>query len=574
MKQSLIKKVVTILISLTFLFLINTIISGITSSQVALSAELMSKVFIPFKQEQKNISKSIDKIYYMTHGDIVYENLGLKLDKEKNDVENSLQVMLELSILSSEKIMTTTIEDAYINYQSTVDQYLDVLEKTIRVTEDSDIVGTEAINASEKIYKQVMDESLVFEQVLAQSLEHEDSLINSRVTRASLIVWVMGFIYLLAAIISALVLRDSVKRPLKNALNQIQALTRGILEGSGDLTIRFQIQNDDEIGAILKSMNKFMDILQHAMISIKTSSEALNITADTIESHVIESGKGTESISSTMTELSASMEEISASIQTIDSSAKNIYVSAEKMSGNAVENGGFVNKLNQRADEIHKDALNNSKQVLEVVNQIKVDIKSAMDNSMSVHNISDLTTEILDIASRTNLLALNASIEAARAGEAGKGFAVVADEIRKLSESTQHTANSIQEISHIVIGAVQHLADNSDYMVEYINKNIMNDYDDFVAVSGEYAQKLSDVNRLLEEFVDESSVMKNTSGIMATGIEEISYAIEDSVKGVINTTDEVYKLVDNIEEISKHSDLNKNLSDTLKKEIDIFKNIE
>ena len=110
--------------------------------------------------------------------------------------------------------------------------------------------------------------------------------------------------------------------------------------------------------------------------------------------------------------------------------------------------------MDQNADKLKNNAILNKKNTWEIVTDIIGKLQTTIQESKKVEKVSELTNDILNIASQTNLLALNASIEAARAGEAGKGFAVVADEIRQLAEDSKNTANDIQKINTGVIDAV------------------------------------------------------------------------------------------------------------------------
>ncbi|TAF06857.1 MAG: methyl-accepting chemotaxis protein, partial [Nostocales cyanobacterium] len=84
-------------------------------------------------------------------------------------------------------------------------------------------------------------------------------------------------------------------------------------------------------------------------------------------------------------------------------------------------------------------------EIRETVAETTRKVKRLAESSQEINSIVALVSQI---ASRTNLLALNASIEAVRAGEAGRGFAIVADEVRQLADKS---AKSLKDIEQIVM---------------------------------------------------------------------------------------------------------------------------
>ena len=128
-------------------------------------------------------------------------------------------------------------------------------------------------------------------------------------------------------------------------------------------------------------------------------------------------------------------------------------------------NAFVLDRSNESSEMVHDSEVriaNNQALILRLQQYIEFRISEAQEDRARVaqvvkeaRGLESLTKLIKDIASQTNLLALNAAIEAARAGEAGRGFAVVADEVRKLSGETERAVLAINHGIQGVAGTIE-----------------------------------------------------------------------------------------------------------------------
>ena len=383
----------------------------------------------------------------------------------------------------------------------------------------------------------------------------------------------LGIVTLVISFAIMFIMIRSVVTPTIKATAQLDQMIKKIENDDGDLTTRIKTKKVDEIGRLVNGINHFIDQLQKIMLEIKNHSYALEQSASNVNAQVEQATDRASDISAAMEELSATMEEVSATVTEMDAGAENIMTTMEQVSNQTNTGSAFAVDMKGRAIQVQNRAEESYQSAQGMVSTIKASLGEAITRSHDVNKIEELTGDILDIASQTNLLALNASIEAARAGEAGRGFAVVADQIRLLAEQSSKTANNIQEISQMVIAAVEQLANNAEEMLTFTSENVMQDYEVFLNSTQQYQEDAVEMEKEMAFFRQQAEGLKSVISEMTNGINGISISTEESSRGITEAAESVSMLNAGMTDIEAESRNNDSISQELMRAVGRFRNI-
>ena len=358
----------------------------------------------------------------------------------------------------------------------------------------------------------------LFMTILNNANKVQDSQISGAVSTAEAAasnepIVVISVVSLLVLIFSFIVANSSgnyCKRAIYNVMDSIRNIE------NYDLITPVKLTHRDEFGQLENSLESLRKMEAEVIGAMR------NASAEAVASM--------KSITENMKGLEENAHDTQSRTLTAAAASDQMVSTTTEIARNCEEATALANKSRDITNQGIAQAKDSIKSIYKQSELTKEDSKqiSAMINRS--RDISTIVSTIDEIASQTNLLALNAAIEAARAGEAGRGFAVVADEVRALATRTSSSINEITDTVHLI----ERDANNATSSME----RSVSDMD-------EIAKETSGLEEVLNSILSQVIEVNDQITHIAASVEEQSAAtaeIASHIQELTNSAQEVARV--------------------------------